>query len=78
MSQRTAVAIVVVLLTTGFTDSLAFGQKVYWTGHYPDRDKILRSNLDGTALEEIISGNVAVVYGLALDLAAGKIYWTEV
>jgi hypothetical protein len=46
--------------------------KLYWTG----RDKIQRSNLDGTNVEDLIVGDF-FSEGLALDPDDGKMYWTD-
>ena len=61
----------------------AQGGKMYWS-HYPgentrDLDKIMRSNLDGTEAEVLVGAEDRLRHpqSLALDLAAGKIYWTE-
>jgi uncharacterized repeat protein (TIGR01451 family) len=37
---------------------------------------IRRANLDGSGLETIVSG-IGAVTGVALDLSAGKVYWTN-
>jgi len=41
---------------------------------------IFRANIDGTNKEELIANDLRVdnPRGIALDLVAGKIYWTEV
>jgi len=38
--------------------------------------KIWRMNLDGSGLEAIVNG-LTDPYGIALDVAAGKVYWTD-
>ncbi|MCY4594774.1 MAG: T9SS type A sorting domain-containing protein [Bryobacterales bacterium] len=56
--------------------------KMYWTdgGTTRHRSKIQRANLDGSGVEVLVTGlepALAVgAYGLALDLDAGKMYWT--
>jgi len=45
-------------------------EKIYWSDH----SKILRSNYDGTHVENIIS-NIDAPF--ALDIASDKIYWTD-
>ena len=50
--------------------------KVYWTVYWPDDEqKIQRANLDGSDVETVLipSGNP---WGIALDSADGKMYWT--
>jgi len=50
-----------------------YGLKMYWT----DSDGcIRRANLDGTDIEDIITG-IYYPHGIALDLDAGKMYWTH-
>ena len=45
------------------------GGKLYWGGS----DGIQRANLDGSQVETLFTVNT---HGIALDLGAGKIYWT--
>lgn len=57
------------------------GGKMYWGYVDPNIDglfagKIMRSDLDGGNAHEIIGGMVFPA-GIALDLSAGKIYWTD-
>jgi sugar lactone lactonase YvrE len=49
--------------------------KIYWTDL--TADKIQRSNLDGTGVEDLISTGLLDPRGIALDLGAGKMYWTD-
>lgn len=51
--------------------------KIYFSDFetYPE-GRIWRMNLDATGLEEIAS-NIGDPYGIALDVAAGKIYWVD-
>ncbi len=66
-------------LVTGFkfgAESLALDQttwKIYWINQWPRT--IQRANLDGTELQDILIG-VSSFRGIALDVAAGKLYWT--
>lgn len=51
--------------------------KVYFSDfETADEGKIWRMNLDGSGLESIVTG-ITDPYGIALDLTAGKIYWTD-
>ncbi len=50
--------------------------KMYWTESGTGWGKIRRANLDGSEIEDLITG-LAEPRGLGLDLAGGKIYWTE-
>ena len=50
--------------------------KLYWTDWGTDR--IQRSNLDGTGIEDlVVGGGLDGPDGLALDVAGGKVYWTD-
>ncbi len=47
--------------------------KMYW----PDNDTAIRSaNLDGSGILSVLTGKPSP-YGIALDVAGGKIYWTN-
>ena len=53
--------------------------KMYWTDS--GTDKISRANLDGTEVEDLVTGLSGPLlfhgpWGIALDVAAGKVYWT--
>ena len=48
--------------------------KMYWTDN--QAKKIQRANLDGSNIEDIISG-LNYPKGLALDVAGGKMYWLD-
>ena len=51
--------------------------KLYWTDW--GTDKIQRADLDGSNVEDLVSGaGLNGPDGLALDLSGGKIYWTNV
>jgi len=47
-------------------------KKMYWT----DREKIQRADLDGSSIETLVEGR-ASLRGIALDVAAGKMYWAD-
>lgn len=54
----------------------ANGQTVYWTD--VGTGKIQRADLvAGTGVEDLLTTQVIEPVGLALDLVAGKLYWTE-
>ena len=70
----------VVLLLALFGAMLAFGSrsadaapgdKLYWT----DLNSIFRADLDGTNIELVLAD--AGAWDIAIDSAAGKMYWTE-
>lgn len=54
--------------------------RMYWTdldGHHDGTGTIKRANLDGSGVENLLSG-VDEAHGLALDVLDGKMYWTEI
>ena len=48
--------------------------KIYWGGL---DGKIMRADLDGTNIETIITNSDYRIWGIALDVTGGKIYWAE-
>ena len=48
---------------------------IYWTDQ--GTDKIQRMNLDGTSVEDLITIEIGILGGVALDVAGGKMYWTD-
>lgn len=58
------------------------GGKVYWCdrGDVGDKNvdpKVMRANLDGSEVEILISTDLMSPVGIALDLAKGKLYFTD-
>ena len=57
---------------------------MYWTeiegfGSGGDlTDRIGRANLDGTDKSYIVTQDNAAIFSIALDVAGGKIFWTDV
>ena len=53
--------------------------KIYWTSwiHRPNAGTVNRANFDGTEQETLVSEGLWGVYGLALDLNAGKMYFSD-
>lgn len=52
------------------------GGMMYWVDNY--RNRIQRSHLDGSDVDDIIGyATEAYLGGVALDLAASKVYWAE-
>lgn len=55
--------------------------KVYWIEVQGGMDRIMRSNLDGSAVEELVSeemgGVLFEIPALAIDVPREKIYWTN-
>jgi hypothetical protein len=54
--------------------------QLYWTSSTsgPGGGTVNRANFDGTGRQTLVSGNLWGVYGLALDLEAGKMYFSDV
>jgi len=53
------------------------GGKLYWSsshGTQASDGKIRRANLDGSGLEDLVTGMI-YPFGMALDLASGKMFW---
>ena len=48
---------------------------MYWADW--GTDKIQRSNLDGSGIEDLVTTGLQSPAGLALDVSGGKIYWTD-
>ncbi len=48
---------------------------IYWTDR--GTHKIQRMNLDGTSTEDLITIDIGILGGIALDVAGGKMYWTD-
>ena len=51
------------------------GGKMYWVD--AGTSKIQRANLDGSAVEDLVTSGLSHPSGLALDPAGGKMYWTD-
>ena len=66
----------------GLTLDVSAG-KMYWTNTsfyprpWPGLDKIQRANLDGTNVEDLVTTGLILATGIALDVSAGKMYWTD-
>ncbi|RKU31454.1 hypothetical protein C6499_04570, partial [Candidatus Poribacteria bacterium] len=50
--------------------------KMYWTVWNATPNKIQRANLDGSAIEDIIT-DLKSPRGIALDVPNGKMYWAD-
>ncbi len=79
------------LVTTGLVNpqSIALdiaADKMYWTDsgtggpNALENDKIQRANLDGSNVETLLTfqNQLRVPRGVALDMTAGKMYWTDI
>ena len=61
------------------------GGKMYWTNtltwNYTlekyTNSKIQRANLDGSNVEDLVTEGLGRPYGIALDVAGGKMYWVD-
>lgn len=58
------------------------GGKIYWSdrgdvGDQKVNPKIMRSNLDGSSVETIVSSDLMSPVGIALDTPNGKLYFTD-
>jgi len=53
-----------------------WGGKIYWGEQNSARPNLRRADLDGSHIEDLISGSVRPE-GIVLDLEAGKIYWAD-
>ena len=51
--------------------------KLYWTESFYDTDRIQRSNLDGSDVEDLVTTGLGAPVGIALDVSGGKMYWTD-
>jgi len=51
------------------------GGKMYWAD--ADMGKIQRANLDGTDIEDLVTG-LPFLADVELDLTAGKVYWSQI
>ena len=71
--HRFPVFIVVVAIVSSAPSAHA-QPKMYWTDWL--YGKVMRANLDGTNVEEVLS-NQSDAGGIAIDTVAGKIYWTR-
>ncbi len=49
--------------------------KLYWTD--PGKQKIQRSNLDGSDVEDLVTIGLDVPHSIALDVSGGKMYWPD-
>ena len=50
--------------------------KIYWTNSVFGK-QIQRADLDGSNVEDLVTTATGVPEGIALDLAGGKMYWTD-
>ena len=48
---------------------------IFWTDE--DSGKIQRANLDGSNVQDLITGSLSSPQQIALDVAGGKMYWVD-
>ena len=69
----------IALLTLSVLGNLSYGDsdlpQIYWTDD--GSQKIQRSNLDGTNVQDLVTTGLGLPGGIALDMANGKMYWTD-
>ena len=55
------------------------GSRMYWTdlGTATGDGKIQRADLDGSNIQDLVTTGLTVPSGIALDVAGGKMYWTN-
>ena len=62
--------------TTSANSTPIANDKIYWSDN--STDKIQRSNLDGSNVEDLITrSTLRAPVGIALDISGGKIYWID-
>ncbi len=55
--------------------TITVNSKIYWTDN--GTDKIQRSNLDGSSVEDVLTTGLNAPVGIALDISGGKMYWVD-
>ena len=67
---------VVSVTVAAVTPPVAGGvNKMYWTDLRTE--KIQRSNLDGSGVQDLVTTGLGRPAGIALDVSGGKMYWTD-
>jgi len=74
--KRLILGLVVVLVLVG--GNLVLAEGIYWTDSSAGFPGISRANLDGTQVEVLISPEPTHPFGIALDIAGGNLYWSEI
>ena len=67
--------ITVTIHVTDSTDPPVLGVYMYWAD--TGANKIQRANLDGSNVQDLVPAGSGRPVGIALDLAGGKMYWTD-
>ena len=75
MTTTKILIILVLALVLAIANAANAESKMYWAGA-GTTDKIQRANLDGTGIEDLVTG-LDSPQGIALDIASGKMYWAD-
>src|SRR5688572_1678395 len=75
MTSRAAIALLLVAACTVVERRVSASPKLYWIDAAGETNIIQRANIDGTAPETLVTGNITGARGLALDIPNGKMYW---
>jgi low density lipoprotein receptor-related protein 5/6 len=75
IGYRITVKVFVACMTVLLASMSFATDKLYWTDS--GTQKIQRSDIDGTNIEDVIDTGLSAPDGIAVDLAAGKVYWTD-
>ncbi|MHC4477029.1 MAG: NHL repeat-containing protein [Planctomycetota bacterium] len=74
--MRTRKILAVLVLAVPGMAAVCSGQgKMYWTDDGADR--IRRANVDGSGIEDLVTTGLSSPAHIALDIAAGKMYWAD-
>ena len=65
----------VTMLTANYFEIDPRNQKLYWTDQF--LGKVVRSDLDGSNVEDVVTQGQGTPLGLSLDVDAGKMYWVD-
>ncbi len=74
-SKKRWAGLLAALLVGAHVDAGLAQNKMYWTNF--TSVKIQRANLDGSSVEDLVTTGLSEPTGIALDVAAGKMYWTD-
>ena len=64
------------VLLPALAERVDAANRMYWTDAVTR--KIQRANLDGSGVEDLVTGWLSEPQGIALDVAGAKVYWVEV
>lgn len=59
------------------TDATTPPAQIYWTIAASGASRIQRANLDGSQVADLVTTGLSLPGGIALDMAGGKMYWTD-